>query len=258
MIKEKFNLTGKVAVITGASKGIGEAIARGMAEFGAIVVVSSRKQAAVDAVAEKFKNEGLEAVGIECNVADYAQCESLIQQTMDHYGRIDILVNNAGTSPYYGPIEKMIPGAYQKTMDVNLNAPMYLSNLAFPHMKRQGGGSIIHISSVEGFHASKMMAAYNMSKAALLMLCKNQAAEWGRHKIRVNVICPGFVKTKLSAALLDNEEMNKNLLRNIPLERAAEPEEMAGLACFLASDAASYCTGAAMVNDGGFLLSPLM
>ena len=257
MIKEKFNLTGKVAIITGASKGIGEAIARGMAEFGAKVVVSSRKQDAVDAVAEKFKKDGLEAIGIECHVADYGQCESLIQQTMDHYGRLDILVNNAGTNPYYGPIEKMIPGAYQKTMDVNLNAPMYLSNLVFPHMKRQGSGSIIHISSVEGFHASQMMAAYNMSKAGLIMLCKNQAAEWGRHGIRVNVICPGFVKTKLSAALLSNEEMNKNLLRNIPLSRAAEPEEMAGLACFLASDAASYCTGAAMVNDGGFLLSPL-
>lgn len=257
MIKEKFNLTGKVAIVTGASKGIGEAMARGMAEFGAKVVVSSRKQEAVDAVAAAFQKDGLEATGIECHVAKPDHRENLVQKTLEKYGRIDILINNAGTNPYFGPIVNMSLEIYQKTMDINLNAALVLSNLVHPHMKKVGGGSIIHISSIEGLHASQMMSAYNMSKAALIMLGNNQAAEWGRDNIRVNVICPGFVKTKLSAALVENEDMSKKLIRNTALKRIASPEEMAGLAVFLASDASSYCTGSTIVNDGGLMHAPL-
>ncbi len=257
-IKNKFDLTGKVAIVTGSSKGIGESIARGLAEFGAKVVVSSRKQEAVDAVASAFQKDGLEAIGIECHIAKSDHRTQLIEKTIEQYGRIDILVNNAGTNPYFGPIKDMSPEVYQKTMDVNLNAAMALSNLAHPHMVAQGGGSIIHISSIEGLHATQMMAAYNVSKAGLIMLGKNQAAEWGRENIRVNVICPGLVKTKLSAALFADEANNKRVARKIPLQRAATPDEMAGLACFLASDASSYCTGSVIVNDGGILLAPLV
>ena len=258
MIKEKFNLTGKVAIVTGASKGIGEAMARGMAEFGAKVVVSSRKQDAVDDVAAKFQEEGLEAIGIECHVGNEDHRQTLISKTMDKYGRIDILINNAGTNPYFGPIDQMSLSVYQKTMDINLNAALSLSNLVYPIMKEQRSGSIIHISSIEGLHATAMMAAYNISKASLIMLGQNQAAEWGKDGIRVNIICPGFVKTKLSSALIDNEHMAKKLIKNTALKRIATPDEMAGLAVFLASDASTYCTGSTIVNDGGLLHAPLM
>ena len=257
MIKEKFNLTGKIAIITGASKGIGEAMARGLAEFGATVVVSSRKQAAVDEVAAQFQADGLKATGIECHVANAEHRAALIEKVMAKYGRIDILINNAGTNPYFGPLHKMPENLYQKTMDVNINSAMALSNLVYPIMKAQGGGSIIHISSIEAHHPSKMMAAYNISKVALMMLGQNQAVEWGKHNIRVNTICPGYVKTKLSAALLANEEVVKSFEKNCALGRYSTPDEMAGLAVFLASDASSYMTGSTIVNDGGLLHAPL-
>lgn len=256
-IKPLFDLTGKVAIVTGASKGIGEAMARGMAEFGAKVVVSSRKQDAVDAVVEQYKKDGLDAHGIACHVARQEDRENIVEKTLQHYGRIDILINNAGTNPYFGPIEEMPMEAYQKTMDINLNGPLELSRLCFPHMKELGGGSVIHISSIEGLHASAGFAAYNLSKAGLVMLAQNQAAEWGKDNVRVNVICPGLVKTKLSRALWDNPQHEK-VLTGIPLRRMAMPDEMAGLAVFLASDASTYMTGSVLVNDGGILHAPLM
>jgi len=257
-IQHLFNLEGKVAIITGASKGIGESMARGLAEFGAKVVVSSRDQAVVNDVASEMRNDGLQAMGIACHVADDAQRRELVEKTLEAWGRIDILINNAGTNPYFGPIEKMTTEVYQKTMDINLHAALALSNLVFPVMKANGGGSIIHISSIEGLHATAMMAAYNISKAGLIMLGQNQASEWGRHNVRVNVICPGLVKTKLSAALWQNEEMLEKTKPKIALRRMATPDEMAGLAVFLASNASSYMTGSVIVNDGGILLAPLL
>lgn len=257
-IKNLFNLDGKVAIVTGASKGIGEAMARGMAEFGAKVVISSRKQEAVEAVAEQFKADGLEATGIACHVANAEQRINLIEKTIEKYGRIDILINNAGTNPYFGPIENMPMEAYQKTMDINLNAPMELSRLAHPHMKAVGGGSVIHISSIEGLHATAGFAAYNLSKAGVVMLAQNQAAEWGKDNIRVNVICPGLVKTKLSQMLWQDDSNLEKFKKNIPLGRMAGPDEMAGLAVFLASDASTYMTGSVLVNDGGILHAPIM
>lgn len=257
-IKQLFNLEGKVAIVTGASKGIGEAMARGMAEFGAKVVVSSRKQEAVEAVADSFKADGLEATGIACHVADAAQRENLIAKTVEKYGRLDILINNAGTNPYFGPIEQMPMEAYHKTLDINLHAPLELSKLAHPHMKAAGGGSVIHISSIEGLHATAGFAAYNLSKAGVVMLAQNQAAEWGKDNIRVNVVCPGLVKTKLSQMLWQDDNNLKALSKNIPLGRMAMPDEMSGLAVFLASNASSYMTGAVLVNDGGILHAPIM
>ncbi|MEL6276963.1 MAG: glucose 1-dehydrogenase, partial [Bacteroidota bacterium] len=239
-IKPLFNLEGKVAIVTGASKGIGEAMARGLAEFGAKVVISSRKQDAVNAVAQNFRTDGLEATGIACHVGDATQREQLIQQTIDVYGRLDILINNAATNPYFGPIEQLPLGALQKTLDTNLTAALELSNLALPHLRAVGGGSIIHISSVEGIHASPGFSAYNLSKAGVIMLGKNQSVEWAQHGIRVNVICPGLVKTKLSQMLWQDEAAAKKVEGVIPLGRMALPDEMAGLAVWLASDAASY------------------
>ena len=211
----------------------------------------------MDAVAKQFQAEGLTAIGIECHVAKPDHREKLIEKVMEKYGRIDILINNAGTNPYFGPIHKMPENLYQKTMDININSALALSNLVYPIMQAQGGGSIIHISSIEGIHSSAMMAAYDISKHALIALGKNQAIEWGRHNIRVNTICPGYVKTKLSEALLSNEELMKSFEKNCALGRYSTPDEMAGLAVFLASDASSYMTGSTIVNDGGLLHAPL-
>jgi len=257
-LKLKFDLTDRVAIITGSSKGIGKAIAEGLAEFGASVVVSSRKQEAVDAVAAELTEKGYSAQAIACNVSQPEDRKYLIEETVKTYGRLDILVNNAATNPYFGPIENLDEGAYAKTMDVNLNAALHLSNLVHPHLEAQGGGSIIHISSVEGLHASPGFSAYNLSKAGVIMLGKNQAAEWGKDNIRVNVICPGLVKTKLSQMLWMNEDVLKKVTSKIPLGRMADPQEMAGLAVFLATDAASYLTGSVIVNDGGLMNGPLI
>lgn len=191
-------------------------------------------------------------------MADEEQRKNLVARTLEQYGRIDILINNAGTNPYYGPIEDMPAAVYHKTMDINLHAPLELSSLVVPHMKKLSGGSMIHISSIEGLHATAGFAAYNLSKAGLVMLAQNQAAEWGKHNIRVNVICPGLVKTKLSYALWADEKSLDNFEKKIPLGRMAAPDEMAGLAVFLASDASSYMTGSVLVNDGGVLHAPIM
>ena len=256
-IKNKFDLNGKVAIITGSSKGIGASIARGLAEFGAHVIVTSRKMNAVEKVAQEIRDDGFGASAFECHVAHDEQRKNLINFATGITGSIDILINNVGTNPYYGPIEEMSFEAYQKTMDINVNAAMALSNLVYPFMKQQVHGSIIHISSIEGLHASAMMSAYNISKASLIMLGQNQAVEWAKDKIRVNIICPGLVQTKLSAALFTDEKMLERMINRIPLRRAADPDEIAGLACFLASDASSYTTGSVIVNDGGLLLASL-
>ena len=251
MIKEKFNLKGKVAVITGASKGIGKAIAMGFAEFGAHVVVSSRDSDAVKIVENEINSKGFSASSLMCHVGDSNDRANLIQNTLKTHGRIDILVNNAGTNPYFGPIHKMPNEAYQKTMDINLNSAIDLSNLVYPIMKKQNLGNIIHISSIEGIHPSKFMSAYNISKAALIMLTKNQSIEWGKYNIRVNAICPGYVRTKLSSGLLEFEGAEERLVNNVSLRRASNPDEMAGLAVFLASEAGAFVTGQNLIINGG-------
>ncbi|MDF4222545.1 glucose 1-dehydrogenase [Maribacter sp. M208] len=254
-IKKRFDLSGKVAIITGSSKGIGLSIARGLAENGAKVVISSRKQDAVDAIAKEFNEAGLEAIGIACHIGEADQREALIAKTIDSYGRIDILVNNAAINPYYGPLEASDEEIFDKIMNVNVKAPWILSNLAQPHMKTQGGGSIINISSVEGVHPGFNLGLYSVTKSAMIMLSKNQAKEWGKHGIRSNAVCPGLVKTKLSEALWSNEKMVAGYTGIVPLKRIAEPDELAGVVMLLASDAGSYMTGGVYTVDGGYLIS---
>ncbi|WP_299324057.1 glucose 1-dehydrogenase [uncultured Maribacter sp.] len=254
-IKQRFDLTGKVAVITGSSKGIGLSIAKGLAENGAKVVISSRKQDAVDAIAKEMQEAGFEAIGIACHIGEADQREALIAKTIEEYGRIDILVNNAAINPYYGPLEASDEEVFDKIMNVNVKAPWLLSNLAHPHMKAQGGGSIINISSVEGIHPGFKLGLYSVTKSALIMLSKNQAKEWGRHGIRSNAVCPGLVKTKLSQALWSNEKMVAGYTGVVPLKRIAEPDELAGIVMLLASDAGSYMTGGVYTVDGGYLIS---
>ena len=254
-IKPRFNLDGKVAIITGASKGIGESIARGLAENGAKVVISSRKQEAVDAVAAAFQADGLTAVGIACHVGDEEQLKNLVDKTIEQYGGVDILVNNAATNPVYGHLVKNDGEIFDKIMNVNVKACMLLANLCFPSMKSRGGGSVINIASVEGLKPSEGLGLYSVSKAALIMLTQSQAKEWGKFNIRANAICPGLIQTKFSAALWQNEAILNTVEKHLPLKRMAQPDEMAGLATFLASDAASYTTGSVFTNDGGHMIA---
>ncbi|MEL6392579.1 MAG: glucose 1-dehydrogenase [Bacteroidota bacterium] len=254
MIKQ-FDLTGKVAIVTGSSKGIGQSIAKGLAMHGAKVVISSRKQEAVDEVVEAFKKEGLAAMGIACHVGDADQRKSLIEKTVSHFGGVDILVNNAATNPTFGPLSEADPGVFDKIMDVNVKACMLLANLCLPSMLSRGGGSIINIASVEGMKPSAGLGMYSISKAALIMLSKSQAIEFGPMGIRSNTICPGLVKTKFSAALWQNEAILKKITTHLPSQRMAQADEMAGIAVFLASDASSYSTGGVYTADGGYMVA---
>jgi len=254
-IKSKFNLKGKVAIITGSSKGIGKAIALGLAENGAKVVISSRKQEAVDHVVDEFKAMGLEAIGIQCHIGDTKERASLIAKTIKQYGRIDILVNNAAINPYYGPLEGSDEAVFDKIMDINVKAPWLLSNLVLPHMKENGAGSIINISSVEGLRPGFGLGLYSATKSALIMLTKNQAKEWGRYGVRANVVCPGLIKTKFSEGLWSDEKLVERFTRSLPMNRIASPDEMAGLVLLLASEAGSYMTGGVYAADGGYLVS---
>lgn len=251
-IQPLFQLDGKVALITGASKGIGEAIARGLAEFGAKVVVSSRKQEAVDAVAEAFRGDGLEAIGIAANMGNIEQAHALVDKTVEAYGGLDIIINNAAANPVFGPIQQTEERAFDKIIDVNLKGPFELCKKAYPVLKERGGGSIINISSIGGLTPESGIGIYSVSKAGINNLTKAMAQDWGADNIRVNAICPGLIKTKFSEALWNNEAILKRFLQHIPLKRAGTADDIAGLAVYLASDAAAYCTGGIYMIDGGY------
>jgi len=254
-ISDQFSLENKVAIITGSSKGIGKAIAKGLAQRGAQVVISSRSQEACDAVANEFTKEGLKAVGIACHIGKEDQRINLVNTTIDAFGRIDVLVNNAAINPVYSPIEEVTPAIFDKIMDVNVKAPWSLSNLVLPHFKNIKNGSIINIASVEALTPGFGLGIYSTSKAAILMLTKNQAKEWGQYGVKANAICPGLIKTKFSAALWTNEKMLNKLEKSIPSGRMGMPEEMVGLACLLASDAGNYMTGGVYTADGGYMIA---
>ncbi len=254
-IKQALSLEGKVAIVTGSSKGIGKSIAQALAEQGAKVVISSRSQESVDEVALEFKAEGYEAVGIACHIGKTEEREQLIQKTIAHYGGVDILVNNAAINPVFGPLENAGDDAFDKIMSVNLKAPWILSNLALPSMKERGGGSIINIASVEALHPGSGLGLYSASKAALVMLTKNQAKEWGQYGVRSNALCPGLIKTKFSAALWQNEKMLQKLEKSIPAGRMGMPNEMNGIVGLLASSAGAYMTGGVYTADGGYMIA---
>ncbi len=252
-ISDLFSLKDKVAIITGASKGIGKAIAIVLAKAGAHVVVSSRNQEAIDAVAQEIIHSGYSASAIACHVSSKDQLENLVNHTLSQFGSIDILVNNAATSPYFGPLENFPDDAYDKIMNVNLKACMQLANMVHPHMKKVGDGSIINISSVEGQKPTSGLSVYSISKAGLIMLTKAQAREWGKDGIRSNVICPGLIKTKFSQTIWQNEKFLNQFISSLPAGRMAKADELSGLALLLASNASSYCTGTVFNVDGGYL-----
>ncbi len=246
-----FSLEGKVALITGASKGIGEAIARLYAASGAKVIINSRKQEDLDAVAASIQLNGGICTGIAANAGEIAGCKHLVNETVALYGGIDILVNNAAANPVYGPVVQCEEWAFDKIMNVNVKAPFELGKLVHPIMKERGGGSVINISSISGLTPDPGLGIYSVSKAALNMLTKVTAKEWGADGIRVNAICPGLIKTKFSEALWQNEKWMSHFVKQLPIARMGTVEEIAGLALFLASNASGYCTGTLFTADGG-------
>ena len=254
-IRERFDLTGKVAIVTGASRGIGLAVAAALAEFGARVVISSRKAEALERARAELSARGLEVQAVPCHVGHPKERQALVQRTLDAFQRIDILVNNAATNPVYGPVEETDVAVFQKIVEVNVQAALELCKCVFPAMKKAGGGAIVNISSVDGLRPDRGLTLYSMSKAALINLTQGLALEWGRYSIRVNAICPGLIQTRFSAALWENPEIRQHVEQHLPLGRIGQPEEVAGLALFLASDAASYCTGGVYVVDGGHMIT---
>lgn len=253
-----FDIKGQVMIITGSSRGIGRAIAERAAEAGAKVVISSRKQEACDAVAQAIRDKGGEALAIAANVSDKAALENLVAQTLETWGRIDSLVCNAAINPHYGPLSTIEDSAWDKIMGANLRSNLWLANLILPGMAAQGGGTMILLSSVVGLRGNATIGAYGISKTADLGLTRNLAVEWGEKNIRVNAICPGIIKTDFAQALWDNPEVAEPSIRATCLKRLGDPDDIAGVALFLASPAAKYITGAEIVADGGMTISLAM
>ena len=250
-----FDLTGKVALITGSTRGIGKAIAEQMALHGAKVVVSSRKADVCDEVASNINDmvgDGAgEAIAIPCNISHKQELEKLVAETRKHYGRIDSLVCNAAVNPYFGPSKDMPDDAFDKILDVNIKSNHWLCHMVLPEMVEREDGSIIIVSSIGGLRGTPVLGAYGISKAADMALVRNLAVEYGPKNIRVNAIAPGLVKTDFARALWENPEILKNATSTTPLRRIGLPEEIAGAAVFMASDAGRFMCGHSMVIDGG-------
>jgi len=250
-----FDLTNKVAVITGSSRGIGLAIAECMASLGAKVVVSSRKAEACEAAAQAIRAKGGEAAVIPCNVSRKNEVEALVEGTKQRFGAIDILVCNAAVNPYYGPLGGLSDEAFDKIMGANVRSNLWLCNLAIPAMAERGGGAVVIVSSIAGLRGTEVLGAYGISKAADFALARNLAVEWGPKNVRVNCIAPGLVKTDFAKALWENEAALARRNAGTPLRRIGMPNEIGPIAAFLAAPAASFITGQVIVADGGVTIA---
>lgn len=250
-MSELFDLTGKTAVITGASRGIGAAAAQLFARHGAHVVVSSRKREGCEAVAQAIESEGGTATPLACHIGDPQAMDAFFAEIEQRFERLDILVNNAATNPSFGHILDTDLGALQKTLDVNIRGYFYACQQGARIMKKQGGGVIVNNASMVGISPAPMMGIYSVTKAAVISMTKAFAKECGQFGIRVNAAAPGVTDTKFAAALVHNEEVLKQFLPSVPLGRVAQPDEIAPVLLFLASPASSYVSGAVYLVDGG-------
>ena len=250
-----FDLTGKVAIITGSSRGIGKAIVEAMARAGAKVVVSSRKADASEVVAAEIVKSGGEAIAIPCHIGRREDCQSLIEKTRAKWGKIDVLVCNAAVNPYFGPMTGLTDDAFDKVMQTNVRSNLWLANLVRPEMAERKDGAIIIVSSIGGLKGTDSLGIYAISKAADMQLARNLAVEWGPDNIRVNCIAPGLVRTDFARALWENPKLLESTQRRTPLRRIGDPDDIAGAAVFFASRAGAWTTGQTLVIDGGVTIA---
>jgi NAD(P)-dependent dehydrogenase (short-subunit alcohol dehydrogenase family) len=249
----RIDLGGRVALVNGASRGIGEAIARGLAGCGAHVVLSSRSVDGVEPVAESIRSEGGAASVRACHAGRLEEIDALIESIDQEFGRLDILINNAATNPYYGPAGDLPPDAFDKTVAVNLKGPYFMMSRAVPLMIRGGGGSIVNVASIAALLSMAGQAVYAMTKAGLVSLTRSFAREYGQSGVRVNAILPGVVETRFASALVEDPGVQK-WIRRLPVPRAGQPDDMVAGVLFLVSDHASFTTGTSLVMDGGATL----
>ncbi|MCL1864605.1 MAG: SDR family oxidoreductase [Spirochaetes bacterium] len=253
-MKINFDLTDKIAMVTGASRGIGESVAVTLADYNAEVILVSRKIDDLKNVEEKIKSRGGKAFSIAANIGNIEDITSLFKQTADKFGKLNILVNNAATNPYFGDVLNADEPVWDKTVDVNLKGYFFMSQHGAKMMINNGGGSIINVSSINGIRPALMQGIYSITKAGVIAMTKSFAKELASKQIRVNALLPGLTSTKFSSVMINNEDLMKKLiLPQIPMYRAAHPDEMAGAVLYLASDASSFTTGATIVVDGGAL-----
>ncbi len=253
MTADSFDLSGRVALVTGASRGIGRAIAQKLAQHGATVAVASRKLESCESVAAEIRAAGGTASAHACHIGDPSQISATLAGIDSRHGRIDILVNNAATNPYYGPSVDMDLGAWQKTVDVNIRGYFWASVEAARRMVARSKGAIVNVASVNAFRPMDGQTCYSLTKAAIVNMTQGLAKEWARQGIRVNALVPGLVETRFAAAIHENEKLRAAMEHQVPMGRIAQPEEMAGAVLYLVSDAASYTTGSCLTVDGGWL-----
>lgn len=252
--QELFNISGRVALVTGASRGIGESIAKLLASAGAHVIVSSRKIDGCQRVADEIKEAGGSAEALACHIGEMEQIEACFKTIEEQHGKLDILVNNAAANPYFGHVLDTDLAAFQKTADVNIRGYFFMSTLGGKLMKKNGGGSIINVASVNGVVPGDFQGIYSITKASVISMTKTFAKECAPLGIRVNALLPGLTDTKFASALTSNDAILKQAMMHIPMKRVAMPDEMAGTVLYLASDASSYTTGTTINVDGGYLL----
>ncbi|HEX3596790.1 MAG TPA: glucose 1-dehydrogenase [Polyangiaceae bacterium] len=246
-----FDLTGKVALVTGSSRGIGRAIVERLAQHGAKVIVSSRKLDACETVVSAIRERGGDATALTCNIANKEELEQLVSKSRQAYGGIDVLVCNAAVNPHFGASQEIPDAAFEKVMNSNIRSNHWLCQMVIPAMAARRDGAVIIVSSIGGLKGSTVLGAYGISKAADMQMARNLAVEWGPSNVRVNTIAPGLVRTDFARALWENPATYERAVGQYPLRRIGEPDEIAGAAVLLASRAGSFITGQTLVIDGG-------